>query len=102
PPAPPRDPPPSPTRRSSDLGTRAPRRAGQAPLRDDEGGPRCPGVPPLCKRATFARSIRPDGPRRTVTDEWARARRVGGARRSRTDRKSTRLNSSHVSISYAV
>src|SRR5690606_39412730 len=38
-----------------------------------------------------------------IDDEPARATAIGGAARSlRRDRKSTRLNSSHVKISYAV
>src|SRR5439155_1953738 len=67
-----------PTRRSSDL---------------------CP--PPRCSRAT------PTPPTPTSTPRWratsaAAAPTNGSAPRSSRDRKSTRLNSSHVAISYAV
>src|SRR5690349_23091044 len=37
-----------------------------------------------------------------VREPWPRRRRCRRARPCRTDRKSTRLNSSHVEISYAV
>src|SRR5688500_19669356 len=79
-----RDPHPFPTRRSADLG-RGP----------EAGGPRAalrgrPGAPPHRRRWRGRGSPPPRG----------RAR--GTPARSRPDRKSTRLNSSHLVISYAV
>src|SRR5436309_10768591 len=55
---------------------------------------------PACPRApvTARGSGRRSPPRRARRPR----RRAGRARRPRTDRKSTRLNSSHVKISYAV
>src|SRR5690606_41932818 len=41
------------------------------------------------------------GNRRTTCEHWS-SRGDGGDKRPRADRKSTRLNSSHVKISYAV
>src|SRR5690349_23962970 len=43
-----------------------------------------------------------DHPRFTVERAWAERARLIEAAFARTDRKSTRLNSSHVEISYAV
>src|SRR5690606_41591846 len=50
-------------------------------------------------RTGHARGGRPRAPRRAGRH---RARRAARGRRGRLDRKSTRLNSSHVKISYAV
>src|SRR5690606_41712326 len=85
-----------PTRRSSDLGTR-PRPLGVPTSRPDHGRRRrTRPVPPspLLER--------PARPRRHVSGGWIRrgGPRLGLARQR--DRKSTRLNSSHVKISYAV
>src|SRR5699024_12712348 len=75
---------------------------------------RRPPTPPLFPYTTLFRSRHRGHPARTVSDGHAArhgahsvhdtARRDGGHRRVERyrDRKSTRLNSSHVSISYAV
>src|SRR5207249_12240388 len=86
-----------PTRRSSDLSHRGAIGQGGpwcATARLDRGGGACPGVRCLARGdplARIGRSIRrgagESSPPRTVRP---------------ADRKSTRLNSSHVSISYAV
>src|SRR5439155_2798083 len=58
------------------------------------------GDGPGARRATHAPSV---APRRGAGSRRLAGRRAGSARRDRrTDRKSTRLNSSHVAISYAV
>src|SRR5699024_11861349 len=76
-----------PTRRSSDLG----------PPPDGRGPPGGP-CPRWCPRAARPRHRSPpDGPRRSRGSSPSAPRGSPAA-----DRKSTRLNSSHVSISYAV
>src|SRR5207249_12065320 len=79
----PRDLPPFPTRRSSDLGARA-ERQGRLERHDQIG-------------TCAARRLEP-AHRVLQHRHHPRLESAGGAR----DRKSTRLNSSHVSISYAV
>src|SRR5690349_24045114 len=71
-----------PTRRSSDLARRHPRR------RTD--------------RAPAVRRGRGEGVLRALFPRLRGLERLPAARRPRADRKSTRLNSSHVEISYAV
>src|SRR5690606_41125709 len=85
-----------PTRRSSDLGR--PRH-----------GRRLPGRPRLaaleCARAAVraaARDLGPDGGVRHARRNEQRQRVAPCRRADAGDRKSTRLNSSHVKISYAV
>src|SRR5207249_11129587 len=75
-----------PTRRSSDLRNGRPdaRRSAESRLREPPGEPAPPQAPRPSRRESDARSSR--GPRASREE----------------DRKSTRLNSSHVSISYAV
>src|SRR5690606_39496079 len=91
-----------PTRRSSDLGARRAhrRRAGDRSAdaqRDLTPAVRCRRPGPPCARERRARSSLgwtcPPTPGGPVTDLLPDLRR---------DRKSTRLNSSHVKISYAV
>src|SRR5206468_11853203 len=89
----PRDPPPFPTRRSSDLRRDVPRRqppVDQPERRDDEVG--------------ALRRVPRD--RRRVVEQHEVPARLDGAALGGTvkpgDRKSTRLNSSHDQISYAV
>src|SRR5205085_8826767 len=82
-----------PTRRSSDLSTlRATARTPRAPARA-----RPDSAPPPSRRRSRAPAARPAPPPSTAPP---RARRA--SRRRRSDRKSTRLNSSHSQISYAV
>src|SRR5438045_5269866 len=66
--------------------------AGRASRSSDGAGTAAP-IPP--KR-------RPRSPRRSSTPKCSRAGRSGAALRWDRDRKSTRLNSSHLGISYAV
>src|SRR5207249_7533057 len=77
-----------PTRRSSDLGTRRSAHPGVRP------SPR--EVPP---EATMGRRLCGSRP---VPDRETRCSGFRAGPEKRRDRKSTRLNSSHVSISYAV
>src|SRR5690606_41909728 len=82
---------PVPTRRSSDLPHPEARRVGASRRAARRGLETAPGA-----RGAEGRGHRPDPP------AVARAAGcAGGGARSR-DRKSTRLNSSHVKISYAV
>src|SRR5699024_12262900 len=74
--------PPFPTRRSSDLGPSAHRR--------------------LPARAAATAGHHPRARRRGLDDRIPLPAPGRGRRRGARDRKSTRLNSSHVSISYAV
>src|SRR5690606_10373580 len=60
---------------------------------------RCQGVPLVAPRADHPGTGRPPGLRRQSTRARSATR---GGRNARGDRKSTRLNSSHVKISYAV
>src|SRR5690606_39291535 len=68
------------------------------------------GSHPTCWTRRWARAGRPArGPSRwgggrpsAVSTPGGRGRSTGTARRTGSDRKSTRLNSSHVKISYAV
>src|SRR5439155_26004623 len=83
-----------PTRRSSDLAVRARSRRGEAGR-------------PVPRPLSALRVARPVGlpllrPLRGRSRARGRARRASGARPHESDRKSTRLNSSHVAISYAV
>src|SRR5699024_11300346 len=81
-----------PTRRSSDLGRRIGRRAGgcgHAGGRGRPGGPTEPGSPGGPSAAAGSAGCFLAG------GAWTASAQDG-------DRKSTRLNSSHVSISYAV
>src|SRR5690242_20824716 len=77
-----------PTRRSSDL-------AGRVLV---------PGLPRAGDRRVGVRGAAPEGRVRPLVRRRARlvAPSAGGAPAVRLDRKSTRLNSSHMSISYAV
>src|SRR5690606_41919892 len=87
-----------PTRRSSDLGAR--RRAAQGPRSRPRTGPRRPP----CRGASSPRAPRGEQPDPLIDplEHGLRERRgpLGTVREE--DRKSTRLNSSHVKISYAV
>src|SRR3712207_9526884 len=65
-------------------------------LRRDEDHHRHQG-----RAAVLGRADHPGGRRRPRAGRDAR-RTPGGGRRDRPDRKSTRLNSSHANISYAV
>src|SRR5690625_6160806 len=56
---------------------------------------------PAARRAGAAGAT-PPGPDRVLRGLAVGDRRGGGARHGHRDRKSTRLNSSHVAISYAV
>src|SRR5690606_41760001 len=92
--------PASPTRRSSDLAAPEPRRVRRARVRaalevDPRGNRPDPGEVRLAPRR---HRVRPPGRR---LDEVVRLAGPAGDGRL-GDRKSTRLNSSHVKISYAV
>src|SRR5690606_41933011 len=80
-----------PTRRSSDL-TADPRGTDEGDQSAEERLPHPEDGPFAGGSATFLADLQPDG---------RRAGR-GAARAPQIDRKSTRLNSSHVKISYAV
>src|SRR5690606_41408145 len=91
----PRDPPSFPTRRSSDLLPRA--------AHGCEGSGRCCFVCPKdAKQAVHLNYLQRarDNGARIVVEARARKFNISGTRVQ--DRKSTRLNSSHVKISYAV
>src|SRR3712207_7728274 len=66
-------------------------------------GPQSPGGGPAGgSRAGGGRSPVPAPPAGMGAQPPARTKQRGGGQRERTDRKSTRLNSSHANISYAV
>src|SRR5690606_42008080 len=92
--------PPSPTRRSSDLDPELP----HGLVRAARGSPHHPRPQPqrrgLRGRAMTAASVRTDTST-TGAREMGTAR-FGKVLTAMVDRKSTRLNSSHVKISYAV
>src|SRR5690606_41575923 len=90
----PRDPHPFPTRRSSDL-----RRAATPGAERAEGAQRRNLAAPPSPARPFLDGPRIGGPSLSLIEALASAL---SRRRFRGDRKSTRLNSSHVKISYAV
>src|SRR5205814_7156342 len=97
-----RDPHSFPTRRSSDLGQK--KREGETSVKLTAHFP-TPAHPPGSGRA-LRRRVFPakerDSPIRDSAMRDGRSRHRRGATAGRRDRKSTRLNSSHLGISYAV
>src|SRR5690606_42067653 len=85
-----------PTRRSSDLGDRR----GEARGRRGQEGRRSPGTGG--QGALRPGRLPRPGPARAQDSVLRGARPPSAARQRGKDRKSTRLNSSHVKISYAV
>src|SRR5437773_8270882 len=63
---------------------------------------RRPPISTLFPYTTLFRSVSADGARPRRAGRRARRRRGADPRRDVGDRKSTRLNSSHITISYAV
>src|SRR5690606_40889544 len=64
--------------------------------------PRCRPRPRGCRARRGSRTRAPCAPRATRRARGAPGRCAGRGSEDRPDRKSTRLNSSHVKISYAV
>src|SRR5699024_12718597 len=93
---------PSPTRRSSDLGKAAGERTGttHATISKYETGKRLPELEQLDQLLDVYNV--PDESERAVFHELLDDASGDGWWEAYEDRKSTRLNSSHVSISYAV
>src|SRR5699024_11711768 len=64
--------------------------------------PGCRAHPPDAARPSRRYPNHAPAPDSRTAQEWGKGRNLGCCSRIATDRKSTRLNSSHVSISYAV
>src|SRR5207247_11015411 len=100
-----RHPPPcssSPTRRSSDLSSRAPHMRAGRPRPPPPAPSRSIASPPphVSGQGFHCLMVKPPDPREA--SQTGSAAPLGGSATPHSDRKSTRLNSSHEWISYAV
>src|SRR5690606_41145793 len=90
-----------PTRRSSDL-DRAPAASAPPPAESPRDAPAMRARASRLRAGSWARADRVRAGRRAIAGAEQEPRPTHEAERHGPDRKSTRLNSSHVKISYAV